>query len=118
MLVSSKNLEVDKYVLLTRSIEQLEVILQSLDRKLYNEAIKSLRETYASLESFARASEDPEFLQRMKFLKHFEHEIEELKDSNVLHDHDENLSKELGYQLYLEKHSHRSLNHPLHPAGN
>jgi len=118
LVESSKNLEVEKYVLLTRSIEQLEIILQSMDRKLYDEATKDLRKIYASLESFARASEDPEFLQRVKFLKHFEHEIEELKKSNALHDHDENLTKELGYQLYLEKHSHRSLNHPLHPIGN
>ncbi len=117
LVESSKNLEVEKYVLLTRSIEQLEVILQSMDQKLYDEATKNLQKTYASLESFARASEDPEFLQRMKFLKHFEHEIEELKESNALHGHDESLTKELGYRLYLEKHSHRSLNHPLHPAG-
>ncbi|VAW51133.1 hypothetical protein MNBD_GAMMA06-1820 [hydrothermal vent metagenome] len=117
LVAASKNMEVEKYVLLTRSIEQLEVILQSMDEKLYDKAIKNLRETYASLENFARTSEDPGFLQRMKFLKHFEHEIEELKESNALHGHDESLTKELGYQLYLQKHSHRSLDHPLHPTG-
>jgi len=116
LVASSKNLEVEKYVLLTRSIEQLEVILQSMDQRLYDKAINDLHETYASLESFSRASEDPEFLQRMKFLKHFEHEINELKDSNALHEHEAGLTKKLGYQLYLEKHSHRSLDHPLHPS--
>jgi Ca-activated chloride channel family protein len=117
-VASSKNVEVDKYVLLTRSIEQLEDVLQTLDRGLYQEAIQSLRVTYASLESFARASEDPEFLQRMKFLKHFEHEIAELQASDALHGHDAGVTKKLGYQIYLEKHSHRLLDHPLHPSAN
>ena len=113
-VASSKNLEVEKYVLLTRSIEQLEKVLQSLDRGLYEEAKINMRKTYTSLEQYARASEDPEFLQRMRFLKHFEHEIEALEEAEALHEHDESLIKDLGYQLYLEKHSHRSLSHPLH----
>ncbi|GMR01019.1 MAG: hypothetical protein BMS9Abin19_0366 [Gammaproteobacteria bacterium] len=118
LIASSKNQGVEKYVLLTRSIEQLEKVLQSMDRGLYEEAIESLRYTYASLDAFARVTEDPEFIQRMKFLKHFEHEIEELQDSNALHEHEESVKKKLGYQLYLEKHSHRSLDHPLHPSEN
>ncbi|VAW71168.1 hypothetical protein MNBD_GAMMA10-1286, partial [hydrothermal vent metagenome] len=54
----SINLEVDKYIVLTRSIEELERVLESLDRGLFEEAIRNIRKTYASIEVFARGSED------------------------------------------------------------
>ncbi|MFV2005576.1 MAG: VWA domain-containing protein [Gammaproteobacteria bacterium] len=110
----SRNTEVDKYAVLTRSTEELERVLESLDRGLYEQAIKNIRKTYASIESFARGTEDAEFLQRLQLLKHFEHEVMELKESDDLHEHREELQKNLSYKLYLEKHSHRNLDHPLH----
>jgi len=111
---AAKNTAVDKYIVLTRSIEELERVLESLDRGLYEQALKNIRKTYASIEVFARGSEDAEFLQRLKLLKHFEHEILEQQESGSLHGHDEELQKNLNYKLYLEKHSHRNVNHPLH----
>ncbi|VAW70215.1 hypothetical protein MNBD_GAMMA10-1028, partial [hydrothermal vent metagenome] len=96
------------------SIEELERVLESLDRGLFEEAIRNIRKTYASIEVFARGSEDAEFLQRLKLLKHFEEEVMELKESGELHVHDEDRYKNLSYKLYLEKHSHRSVDHPLH----
>jgi Ca-activated chloride channel homolog len=110
----SRNTEVDKYAVLTRSTEELERVLESLDRGLYEQAIKNIRKTYASIESFARGTEDAEFLQRLQLLKHFEHEVMELQESDDLHEHSKELQKNLSYKLYLEKHSHRNLDHPLH----
>ncbi|HED35559.1 MAG TPA: VWA domain-containing protein, partial [Gammaproteobacteria bacterium] len=110
----SINLEVDKYIILTRSIEELERVLESLDRGLYEAAIKNIRKTYASIEVYARGSEDAEFLQRLKLLKHFEQEVMELQESGELHGHDEDRHKNLSYKLYLEKHSHSAVDHPLH----
>ncbi len=110
----SINLEVDKYIVLTRSIEELERVLESLDRGLYEAAIRNIRKTYASIEVYARGSEDAEFLQRLKLLKHFEQEVLELQESGELHGHDEDRRKNLSYKLYLEKHSHRTVEHPLH----
>ncbi len=110
----SINHEVDKYVALTRSREELERVLESLDHGLYEQAIINIRKTYASIESFARETEDAEFLQHLELLKHFEREVLELKESGDLHEHIDELQKNLSYRLYLEKHSHRAIDHPLH----
>ena len=110
----SINQNVIKYIVLSRSIEEMERVLESLDQGLYDTAIKNIRSSYASIEKFARSSEDPEFLQRLSLLKHFEHEIEELMESGELHQHNEGIRKKLNYRLYLEKHSHRDIDHPLH----
>ncbi|VAW65613.1 hypothetical protein MNBD_GAMMA08-1780 [hydrothermal vent metagenome] len=114
LIKNAVNQQVEKYVLLARSIEQLEKVLETMDEGLYENAINSLNQTYSSLDAFARTTEDAEFTQRMEFLKHFTHEIEELQESGGLHEHNEQARKNLGYQLYLEKHSHRTLQHPLH----
>ena len=114
LVKNGESQQVEKYVLLARSIEQLEKVLETMDEGLYENAINTLNQTYASLDAFARTTEDAEFLQRMEFLKHFTHELEELQESGELHDHNEEARKNLGYQLYLEKHSHRTLQHPLH----
>jgi len=114
LIKNAENPQVEKYILLTRSIEQLEKVLETMDEGLYEKAIDSLNQIYSSLDVYARATEDAEFIQRMAFLKHFTHEIEELQESGGLHEHNEQARKNLGYQLYLEKHSHRAMQHPLH----
>jgi len=110
----SFNHDVEKYIILSRSIEELERVLESLDRGLFEQAIRNIRKTYASIEAYARGSEDAEFLQRLKLLKHFEKEALKLQESGELHIHNQDKKKNLGYQLYLEKHSHRKVDHPLH----
>lgn len=110
----SLNSDVEKYIILTRSIEELERVLESFDRGLFEQAIINIRRTYAAIEAYARGSEDADFLQRLKLLKHFEEEAIELKESGELHAHDQGRKKNLGYKLYLEKHSHQKINHPLH----
>jgi len=113
----SINHQVEKYAILSNSIEELERVLESLDSGLFEQAIKKIRKTYAEIEIYARGSEDAEFLQRLELLKHFEEEALELKDAGGLHIHDKDRRKNLGYKLYLEKHSHRMINHPLHLDG-
>jgi len=110
----SFNTDVEKYIILTRSIEKLEKVLESLDHGLFEQAIRNIRKTYASIEAYARGSEDADFLQRLKLLKHFEAEAIRLKETGELHNHDQESKKNLGYKLYLEKHSHRKIDHPLH----
>jgi Ca-activated chloride channel homolog len=114
LVETNKNLLIEKYALLARSIEQLERVIESLDEDLYQQAIQNINSIYAELEAFTSTSEDAIFLQRMQFLKHFQHEINELYESGDLHNHNQDARKKLSYQLYLEKHSHRSLLHPLH----
>ncbi len=114
LLASGENEDVERFRLLTHCMEQLERALESQDNALYVQAAQDLQETYSTLEAYARKTEDPEFLERMIFLKHFREELETLRTSASLHGHEE-LKKKLGYQLYLQKHVHEPKTHSLHP---